>query len=414
MPKLAPRITNLSCHNAKANTNGSPRKLSAGGGMYLFITPKSKTWRMDYRFMDKRQTITLGTYPAMSLKAAEIKRDEAQALLAQQRNPIVERKASAAIASVAAASTFEVVARVWFEQRKSSWTAGTAERAIGRLERFLFPYIGNRPIANVTPPEILALLLKAQESGSETAHRVLSLAKRVFEFAIATCQTRFDPTIGIRGALPKRQTIGFATVTDPRRVSEILQVTHGYTRGTPAVTAALKLAPMLFVRPGELRQAEWAEIDLENAVWRIPAAKMKMRIEHVVPLSIQAVAILEGLRPLTQRSRYVFPNERSRERPMSENAVLAALRTLGIPKEELVGHGFRHMATTLLRELGFRDELVDRQLAHKAGGSRALSRYDFSTFLPERIIMMQRWSDYLEQLRQGITNAKQTMTKEFA
>ena len=368
--------------------------------MYLFITPKSKTWRMDYRFMDKRQTITLGTYPAMSLKAAEIKRDEAQALLAQQRNPIVERKATATIASAAAANTFEVVAIAWLEQRKTSWSIGTTERAMSRFDRFLFPFIGSRPIADITAQEVLIPLSKAQESGVETAYRVLALARQVFAYGIATSRTRFDPTIGLSGALPKRQGNGFATVTDPRRVSEILQITHGY-KGTPPVAAALKLAPILFVRPGELRQAEWAEIDLEGAVWRIPAVKMKMRIEHVVPLSVQAITILKDLKPITQRSKYIFPNERSRDRPMSENAVLAALRTLGIPKEELVGHGFRHMATTLLKEQGFRDELVDRQLAHKAGGGRALARYDFSKFLPERTAMMQTWANYLDQLRTG-------------
>lgn len=400
MPKLAPRLTDLACRNARANTNGSPRKLSAGGGMYLFVTPMSKTWRMDYRFLDKRQTITLGTYPATSLRAAETKRDEAQVLLAQQRNPMAERRASVAAANTAAASTFEVVARAWYEQRRTSWTVGTAERAIARLERFLFPYIGSQPIADITPQEVLTPLSKAQKSGVETAYRVLALARQVFAYGIATNRTRFDPTIGMIGALPKRQNKGFATVTDPRRVSQILQITYNYN-GTPPVAAALKLAPILFVRPGELRQAEWAEIDLEGAVWRIPATKMKMRIEHVVPLSTQAVAILKDLMPLTQRSRYIFPNERSRERAMSENAVLAALRTLGIPKEELVGHGFRHMATTLLREQGFRDELVDRQLAHKAGGGRALARYDFSKLLPERTAMMQTWSDYLDQLRIG-------------
>lgn len=404
MPKISARLTDLACRNAKCHSDGSPRKLAAGGGLYLFITPKSKTWRMDYRFLNKRKTITLGTYPVVLLKAAEARRDEVKVMLDQNLDPLEQRRLAVARDTAAAANTFEAIAKTWFEQRKAGWTESTAEKQMGRLERFIFPYIGSRSIASIEPPELVSLLKKIPDTQTETMHRVLAIMRQVFTYAIASGCTKFDPTTGVGDALPKRRSNGFATVTDPRRIGEILRMIFGYSGATVSVAAALKLAPMLFVRPGELRAAMWSEIDLEGAIWRIPATKMKMRIEHIVPLSKQAVAVLRELHPHTRLSAYVFPNERSRARPMSENAVLSALRTMGIPKEELVGHGFRHMATTLLKEKGYRHEVVERQLAHKVGGSTASARYDFATLLPERTIMMQEWSDYLDGLRTRSTN----------
>jgi integrase len=310
------------------------------------------------------------------------------------------KKLNETAAAQAAENTVEAIAREWYAKRLHTWATGHAKTIIRRLERDVFPWLGGRPVAEVTPPELLTVLRRVESRGAlETAHRIHQVCGLVFRYAVATGRAVSDPCRDLRGALPPANPNHHSAITDSKAVGDLLRAIEGY-KGTLPTKCALRLAPLLFVRPGELRHAEWAEIDLDAAEWRIPAEKMKLRRPHIVPLPRQAVAILRELAPLTGLGRYVFPGVRSAKRPMSANTVNAALRRLGYDKETMTGHGFRAMASTILNEQGWNRDVIERQLAH-AERSKVRAAYNHAEYLGERRQMMQSWADYLDGLATG-------------
>lgn len=392
-------LTDTAVRNAKPGAK--PAKLFDERGLFLIVTPAGgKWWRLKYRYDKKEKLLSLGVYPDVGLKEARDNRDEARKLLAAGIDPGAHRKAHKSARADRAANSFEVVAREWFAEHSASWAKGHADKIIQRLERDVFPWVGGRAIADITAPELLTVVKRIKDRGAlETAHRALGNCGRVFRYGVQTGRCERDPSSDLRGGLPPVRDKGhFAAVTDPKAVSELLRTLDSY-QGSFTVACALRLAPLVFVRPGELRKAEWTQFDLEKGEWRYFITKTKS--EHLVPLATQAVAILKELQPLTERGRFVFPGARSKERPMSDNAILAAMRRLGIAKEEMSGHGFRAMARTILDEvLGVRSDYIDHQLAHavKDPNGRAYNR---TAHLPERRKMMQQWADYLDKLKVG-------------
>ena len=391
-------LTDTAVRNAKPRPN--PYKLSDGQGLSLVIRPNGgKWWRFRYYFGGKEKMLSLGVYPEVGLKDARERRDEARKLVASDMDPSEARKAEKVQVSEEG-ETFELIAHEWHEKFKPSWTTSHADKIMRRFKRDIFPWLGSRPIREITAPELLAVIRRIESRGIvETAHKALQNCGGVFRYAVATGRAERNPAADLGGALPPKNTKHHPSIVDPKGVAELLRAMEGYT-GSFVTLCAMRLAPLVFVRPGELRKAEWAEVDLDKAEWRIPAAKMKMREQHIVPLSKQAVAILQELQPLTGSGLYVFPGERSAARPMSENTVNAALRRLGYTKEQMTGHGFRSLATTLLNEMGFNRDWIERQLAHgERNGVRAA--YNFAEYLPERRKMMQAWGDYLDGLKSG-------------
>lgn len=380
---------------------GKPYKLAAGGGLYLEVMPNgSKCWRWKYRYGGKEKRLALGVYPKVSLTAARSKRNDAHAMLQGGRDPLAERKADKAREVLEAANTFEAVARDWLAAQRRSMTPATYAKAERTLAATVFPWIGSRPVAELEAPEVLAVLKRIEARGAnETAHRMRARMGQVFRYAVAHGVATRDPTADLRGALAPAVTRSHSAITEPAKIADLLRTIDGHA-GQFATRCALKLAPMLFVRPGELRRAEWREVDLNAAEWRIPAAKMKMREEHVVPLASQAVAILRELQPLTGRGKYLFPSLRSPHEPMSENTVNAALRRLGFDKDTMTGHGFRALASTRLNELGWPPDVIERQLAH-AERNKVRAAYNRAQYMAERKAMMQAWADYLDALRTG-------------
>jgi integrase len=377
-----------------------PLRLSDSGGLYLEVAPSGgKLWRLKYRFNGKEKRLALGKYPEVGLKDARERRDEARKLLANEIDPGENRKVQKAARTERAANSFEVVAREWIAKFTPTWAASHTSKIVRRLEMYVFPWMGGRPIAEIAAPELLAMARRIEGKGAlETAHRALQNCGQVFRYAVATGRAERDPTGDLRGALQPVTSKHMAAVTEPHKVAELLRTLDGY-QGTLTVRCALRLAPLVFVRPGELRAAEWADVDLDAAEWRYIASKKGNA--HIVPLALQAVATLRELHALTGTGRYVFPSARTDERPMSDNAVLAAMRRLGIPKDEMSGHGFRAMARTILDEvLGFRVDLIEHQLAHpvRDPNGRAFNR---TAHLPERRKMMQAWADYLDKLKAG-------------
>ena len=381
-----------------AGQTDKPYKLADGGGLYLEVAPAGgKWWRLKYRFGGKEKRLALGTYPAVALKDARLRRDEARALLARGVDPGELRKLTK---NSPDADSFEAVAREWHAKFAPGWAPGHADKIIRRLERDVFPWIGARPVGQVTAPELLTVLRRIEARGRlETAHRAHQNCGAVFRYAVATGRAERDPSGDLRGALPPASGRHHAAIVDAKAAGELLRDLDNYAGQFPTA-CALRLAPLLFVRPGELRRAEWAEIDLDAAEWRIPAAKMKMRAPHVVPLADQAVAILRELHTLTGRGRYVFHGARSADRPMGENTVNAALRRLGYDKDVMTGHGFRTLASTTLHEQGWPSDMIERQLAH-AERNKIKAAYNRAEHLPERRRMMQAWADYLDGLKRG-------------
>jgi integrase len=378
-------------------------KLFDGHGLYLLVTPQGgRYWRFRYRFDGKEKLLSMGTYPTIPLAIARQRREEARRQVAQGVDPGAVRKARKQ-AVAAEAETFEVIAREWHTRFTPTWTPGHAVTIQSRLERDLFPWIGKRPIAEIKAPELLAVLRRVESRGAlESAHRIRTIAGQVFRYAVATGRAERDPSGDLRGALPQPGEKHLAAITDPKEVASLLRAIDGY-EGHFVTKCALRLAPLVFVRPGELRHAEWSEVDLEEAVWTIPAYKMKGKQAHVVPLAAQAVAILGEVRQLTGGGRYVFPSGRSASRPMSENTIVAALRSMGYGKDVMTCHGFRAMARTILDEvLQAKPELIEHQLAHAVRDPLGRA-YNRTAHLPERRAMMQRWADYLDGLRQGAT-----------
>ncbi len=392
-------LTETKVRNAKAGAK--PFKLTDGGGLYLLVTPAGgRWWRFDYRFSGKRKTLSMGVYPDVSLKQARERRDDARRLVADSVDPGAARQLEKSGRASRASNSFELVAREWLGKFAPSWTTEYAERLESRLERDIFPWIGARPVGEVTAPELLTVLRRIEARGvTETAHRALQDCGRVFCYAVATGRAERDPSSDLRGALAPVRQKHFASITDPTAVGGLLRAIDGY-EGSLVTRCAIRLAPLVFVRPGELRHAEWSEFNLDAAEWRIPAAKMKMRDPHIVPLSRQAVEVLRTLHPLTGHGRYLFPGVRTPMRPMSENTVNAALRRLGFTKDEMTGHGFRSMASTLLNEHGWNRDAIERQLAHiERNAVRAT--YNYAEHLPERRKMMQAWANHLDSLKSG-------------
>ena len=376
-------------------------KHSDAGGLYLHVKAAGKYWRLAYRLHGKQKTLALGVYPEVTLAQARKARDAAKAELAQGVDPSTAKREAKAAKAAEAENTFEAVARNWLEKTAANRAAITQEKVSAWLKNDVFPAIGKMPIVTIGPRDVLAMVRKIEARGAiDSAHRIKQVCGQVFRFAVATGLAERDVTADLKGALaavPKRH---FPAITDPAKVGELLRAIYAYT-GHPCTVAAMKLAPMLFVRPGELRTAEWAEIDLEAAEWRIPGDKMKMGVDHIVPLSAQALAILREIHPITGHGQYVFPSMRTGERPMSENTLNACLRGMGYSQQEHTAHGFRATARTLLDEvMGERVDLIEHQLAHavKDPNGRAYNR---TAHLPARRAMMQRWADYLDQLRQG-------------
>ena len=392
----------------KVKPTDRPQRLFDGRGLYIEVsTNGGKWWRLKYRYGGKEKRLSLGVYPDVSLKDARHRRDEARKLLANDVDPSEHRKALRAKSREIGANSFEIIAREWFDKRAANWVASHADRLIRRLERDIFPWIGSTPITELNAPKILEVIRRIEQRGAlETAHRALQNCSQVFRYAVATARAERDPSADLRGALPPVKGKHFASVTEPEKLAGILRSLDSY-EGTLVVRCALRLAPLVFVRPGELRHAQWSDIDLDNAEWRYTVTKTES--QHIVPLSSQATAILAELRPATGRGRYVFPSARHPrgDRAMSDNAVLAALRRMEIPKDEMSGHGFRAAARTILDEvLGFPPHLIEHQLAHTVRDPLGRA-YNRTAHLPERQRMMQDWADYLDQLKAAVNSTHQ-------
>jgi integrase len=391
----------------------------------------SRLWRLRYEFEGVEKGISLGIYPDVSLKQARARRDAARRLIAEGIDPSAKRKAD----KLAVAESFEVVTREWLtrewltrEWLTREWLASLARppapaknakrrrrrhgpmdpktiaRMTRRFETFVFPNLGSRPVRRITAPELLGELRRIEARGThETAHRVRAACSRVFRYAIATGRAERDVAADLVGALVPVESRKFAAVTDPKEVAGLLRAIDSY-RGEVVTQFALKLSPLVFVRPGELRKAEWTQIDFKGALWRIPWSRMKMGEQHLIPLSTQASALLEDLQSITGGGRFLFPSLRGSGRPMSDNTVNAALRRLGYSSDEMTGHGFRTMASTLLNELGWNRDAIERQLAHDERDESRAS-YNHAQYLAERRKMMQAWADYLDTLRSARTPA---------
>jgi integrase len=361
-----------------------------------------KWWRLKYRIAGKEKRISLGTYPDTGLKVARELRDDARKLIARGLDPSEHRRSEKRAAAERSANDFESIAREWFSKYKKNWADSHSGRMMRRLERDVFPYIGAKPIAEVTAPELLAVARRIEGRTVETAHRALRTCGQVFRYGIATGRCERDPSRDLKGAIPPAAKNHFAATIDPKRLAVILRAMDLYP-GTPVVQSALRLAPMLFVRPGELRMAEWSQVDLEKAEWAFTTSKTKQ--PHIVPLSRQASEILRALHPLTGKGHFVFPGARSSRRPMSDAAVLVAMRSMEIGADEMTGHGFRATARTILDEvLGFAPHLIEHQLSHVVRDPLGRA-YNRTTHLPERRVMMQKWADYLDELKTGKTTA---------
>ena len=390
-------LTNTGINAAKPREK--PYKLSDGGGLYLLVNPQgSMYWRLKYYFEGREKLLALGVYPYVSLKQARSRRDEAKSAVADNVDPGLKRQAE----KMATADTFEAVAREWLALQERKLAPATFAKAVWTFETLVFPYLGSRPIARLGPVDVLKVLRRIEGRGiNETAHRTRQRCAQVFRYAVQTGRVERDVTADLRGALAPVVSEHHATITEPARIGELLRAIDGYN-GQAVTAYALRLSPLVFVRPGELRHAEWIEFDLDGhePLWRIPGEKMKMGEQHIVPLAKQALVLLRELKGLTGRGRYVFPSLRSGSRPMSDNTVNAALRRLGYTSDEMTGHGFRSLASTCLNEQGHHPDLIELQLAH-AERNQVRAAYNKAQRLPERRKMMEGWADYLDGLRAG-------------
>jgi len=396
-------LSDLTIRNAKPGLK--PIKLADGGGLHLLVTPAGgKHWRLKYRIDGKEKQLAIGPYPQISLSEARKRRDEARAQLTQGKDPSREKQRSKARSRVEAENTFKAIAQEFCAKRKrdgdKGWSQATATRS-EYLLGLLYPSIGSTPISEIEPADLLAAIRKIEGKGNlESARRTLQLASMVFRYAVATARLGSDPARDLRGALTTPTVTHYGAITDPVRVGELLRAIDGY-EGQGLTKLAMQVAPHVFVRPGELRHAEWSEFDLDAALWVIPAEKMKMRKPHHVPLSTQVIALLREVHQATGPAGYVFPSIRTRARPMSENTLNAALRRLGYASDEMTAHGFRAMASTLLNESGkWHPDAIERALAH-GDSDKVRAAYHRGAHWKERVEMAQWWSDYLDQLRQG-------------
>lgn len=406
MPKICTPLTDTAIRNAK------PREktytIGDGEGMYLEVMPNgTKFWRMAYRQPNGRKNrLTFGKYPVVSLAEARTRRLAARRLLDQGIDPGRAKREEKEAYATASQHTFEAVARAWLAKTKASRATSTQAKNTAWLEGNVFPVIGPLPISTIKPKDVLSALRRIEARGAiESAHKIKQLCGQIFRFAVASGLAARDVTVDLRGALSAVPEAHYPAITDPAQTAKLLRAIDAYN-GHAYATFALKLAPLVFVRPGELRTAEWSEIDLNAAEWRIPGAKMKMGQDHIVPLATQAVTLLRELHAMTGHGRYVFPSVRTSTRCMSENTVNAALRGMGYSKDVMTGHGFRAMARTIMDEvLGERVDLIEHQLAHavKDPNGRAYNR---TAHLPARRLMMQRWADYLDSIKQSNVGAR--------
>lgn len=385
---------------AKGKTK--PYKLADSRGLYLLVAPEGgRYWRMNYRFDAKQRTLAFGVYPDVGLADARAKRDAARKLLAEGIDPPAKRRQEEAQAKAKAENTFKAVATEWLAKCEAEGRSPATLRKLSWLLEFTYPALGERAIDEITAPDLLAVLRTVEVRGRhESARRLRGTCGTVFRYAIATGRAERDISADLIGALVAPKVVHRAAVLEPKAVGQLLRAIDGYD-GQPTVQIALRLAPHLFARPGELRLAEWEEFDPDEALWNIPASKTKMRRPHRVPLSKQVIALLEHLAKISGDGRYLFPSVRSASRSMSDNTLNAALRRLGYDKTQMTAHGFRAMASTLLNESGrWHPDAIERQLAHieKNEVRRAYARGEHWA---DRVAMMQYWSDYLEQLQTG-------------
>ena len=386
-----------------AKPKDKPYKLADEKGLYLFIqTTGSKLWRFDYRFLEKRKTLALGSYPDISLSHARDKRDKARTLLASDPpvDPSENRKAEKSSKLLSSENSFEVIAREWWQTHMKNKAASHKDKVIRRFELYLFPWIGTKPITDITAPQMLQVVKRIETLNKlETAHRALQTAGQVFRYAVQTGRAIRDVTVDLKGALPPTSIKHMAAFTKPKQIAELLRAIDGFG-GTLTVQCALKLSPLVFVRPSELRQAKWRDIDLDAGEWRYLVSKTKT--DHLVPLSTQALDILRTIHPLSGHGEYVFQGGHSPLRPMSEAAVNAALKRMGYDTQsEITGHGFRAMARTILHErLNIDPHIIEHQLAHKVPDALGAA-YNRTKFIEQRKIMMQQWADYLDELKTG-------------
>lgn len=392
-------LTRLKIESVKSSLRR--QRLFDGRGLYVEIAPSGgRWWRFKYRFAGKEKRISLGVYPEVGIKDARERCEEVRKQLAAGIDPSAKRKAESATLLENTENTFKAVAEEWIRLNASKWSTGNGNKISRLFERDIYPWIGDQPVKGITAPELLKVCRRIEtRNAHETTHRALQNCGRVFRYAVATGRADRDPSRDLIGALAPVVSRHHASITDPQGVGRLLNAIDRYSGGIVA-RSALCLAPLVFVRPGELRKAEWSEIDFEKAEWRIPAAKMKMKVLHVVPLSKQALAILREVQPFTQKLNhpFVFPSERTWMRPMSNNTVNSALRSLGYSHSEMTGHGFRSMASTMLNERGWNRDAIERQLAHAERDS-VRAAYNYAEHLPERRKMMQAWADYLDDLR---------------
>ena len=394
-------LTDVAIRNAKPGAKAI--KMADGAGMFLLVTPAGgKLWRLKYRLDGREKLLAMGVYPEISLSDARKRRDEARALIAQGKDPSREKQRDKLRSRIQAADTFTAIADEYCAKRRrdgvKGWAPATATRSEYLLS-LLNGSIGRLPIAEIEPADVLAAIRKIESKGNlESARRTLQLASAVFRFAVATARLRSDPTRDLRGALTAPKVTHYGAITDAKRVGELLRAIDGY-EGQGLTKIAMQIAPHVFVRPGELRHAEWSEIDFDGALWTIPPSKMKMRKAHHVPLSSQAANLFREVQAVTGPTGYVFPSIRSRSRPMSENTINAGLRRLGYASHEMTAHGFRAMASTLLNESGKgHPDAIERALAH-GDDDKVRAAYHRGAHWQERVAMAQWWSDYLDQLR---------------
>ncbi len=402
-------LTDTFVKNAKHSGKSVGDKHSDGGGLYLHVKATGKYWRQAYRFAGKQKILSIGVYPAVTLAQARKKRDQARELLAQDIDPGVVKQAEKLVSRVAAANTFEAIAREFHEIKRSGWSDSYAEKWIGRMEKDIFPPLGRMTLLDITAPMLLAQLRRVEKRGAkETAHTLRQTAGQVFRYGVQTGRCERNPVADLQGALEPLTVQHMAAVLEPVKAGELLRAIDGYS-GQPITKAAMQLSALLFQRPGNIRAMEWAWVDLDHAMLTIPAQAMKRTIHgkingrpHFVPLAPQAVAVLAEIQPLTGHGRYVFPGLRTGERPMSDNTVNAALRRLGFTGEEMTAHGFRAMARTLMVERmpGISADVIEAQLAHGKSGPLGAA-YDRAEFMEQRRRMMDGWADYLDKLRVG-------------
>jgi integrase len=393
------KLNEMAVRKAKPDTK--PYKMADGGGMYLEVMPKgSKYWRLKYRFNGKEKKLALGVYPDVPLALARNRRDEARKLLAQSLDPSETKKASKAAGKEKAANSFEVIAREWLASHMADKTESHTGRILRRFELYLFPWMGSKPIADITAPELLQHIKRVQSQNKlETAHRTLQAAGQVFRYAVQTGRAIRDVTVDLKGALPSPTVKHMPAFTEPSQVAELLRAIDGFT-GTFTVQTALRIAPLVFVRPSELRTAKWADIDLNAAEWRYRVSKTQT--DHLVPLSNQAVHLLQEIQPLSGHGEFVFMGGHDPKKPMSEAAINAALKRMGYDtKTQITGHGFRAMARTILHErLNIDPYVIEHQLAHKVPDALGAA-YNRTKFIEQRRAMMQQWADYLDELKMG-------------